>query len=39
MGKDLTAEEKLKELVGHTLPQVLAGALLGVLIGAGAAML
>ena len=39
MGEDLSAEEKLKELVGHTLPQVLAGALLGVLIGAGAAML
>ena len=33
MGKDLTAEERLKELVGHTLPQVLVGALLGILIG------
>jgi len=33
MGEDLTAEEKLKELVGHTLPQVLVGALLGILIG------
>ena len=33
MGKDLSAEEKLKELVGHTLPQVLVGALLGILIG------
>ena len=37
MGEDLTAEEKLKELVGHTLPQVLVGAVLGTLIGAGAA--
>ena len=34
MGEDLSAEEKLKELVGHTLPQVLVGALLGTLIGA-----
>lgn len=33
MGENLTAEEKLKELVGHTLPQVLVGALLGLLIG------
>ena len=33
MGEDLTAEERLKELVGHTLPQVLVGALLGILIG------
>ena len=33
MGENLTAEEKLKELVGHTLPQVLVGALLGILIG------
>ena len=39
MGEDLTAEEKLKELVGHTLPQVLVGALLGTLIGAGATMI
>lgn len=38
MGEDLTAEEKLKELVGHTLPQVLVGALLGTLIGACAVM-
>lgn len=36
MGEDLSAEEKLKELVGHTLPQVLAGALLGILIGTAA---
>ena len=35
MGEDLSAEEKLKELVGHTLPQVLVGALLGTLIGVG----
>ena len=35
MGKNLSAEEKLKELVGHTLPQVLVGALLGILIGIG----
>ena len=27
MGQNLSAEEKLKELVGHTLPQVLVGAL------------
>lgn len=33
MGQDLSAEEKLKELVGHTLPQVLVGALLGIGIG------
>lgn len=39
MGQDLTAEEKLKELVGHTLPQVLVGALLGTLIGMGAALI
>lgn len=36
MGEDLSAEEKLKELVGHTLPQVLAGALLGIFIGTAA---
>lgn len=35
MGKNLSAEERLKELVGHTLPQVLVGALLGILIGLG----
>jgi len=35
MGHDLSTEEKLKELVGHTLPQVLVGALLGILIGTG----
>ena len=33
MGKQPLSEEKLKELVGHTLPQVLAGAILGILIG------
>ena len=32
MGQDLTVEEKLKELVGHTLPQVLVGAMLGTLV-------
>ncbi len=31
MGKDLSAEDKFKELVGHTPLQVLAGALLGVM--------
>ena len=35
MGENLSAEEKLKELVGHTLPQVLVGALLGTLIAVG----
>ena len=39
MGQDLTAEEKLKELVGHTLPQVLVGAVLGILIGVGACVI
>lgn len=39
MGQDLTAEEKLKELVGHTLPQVLVGALLGTGIGVAVAMI
>ncbi|MBQ9968567.1 MAG: divergent PAP2 family protein [Oscillospiraceae bacterium] len=33
MGEDLTPEEKLKELVGHTFPQVLVGAALGIAIG------
>jgi len=33
MGENLTPEEKLKELVGHTLPQVLVGAILGIAIG------
>ena len=33
MGEDLTVEEKFKELVGHTLPQVLVGALLGIAVG------
>lgn len=39
MGKDLTAEERLKELVGHTLPQVLVGAVLGVLVGVAAGLI
>jgi len=39
MGQNLSPEEKLKELVGHTLPQVLVGALLGTLIGVGVALL
>ena len=30
MGKDISGEEKLKEFVGHTPMQVVAGALLGV---------
>ena len=38
MGKAPLSEEKLKELVGHTLPQVLAGALLGILTGVAAAL-
>ncbi len=33
MGENLTPEEKLKELVGHTFPQVLVGAALGIAIG------
>lgn len=32
MGKDLSPEEKLKEFVGHTPMQVLAGAALGLII-------
>lgn len=32
MGKDVSMEDKLKEFVGHTPLQVLAGALLGILI-------
>jgi len=39
MGQKLSPEEKLKELVGHTLPQVLVGALLGTLIGLGVTLL
>ena len=39
MGKDLSAEERLKELVGHTLPQVLVGAVLGICIGVCVALL
>ena len=38
MGENLPAEEKLKELVGHTLPQVLVGAVLGVCIGVATAL-
>ena len=30
MGKDISGEEKLKEFVGHTPMQVVAGAILGV---------
>ena len=32
MGKDLSPEEKLKEFVGHTPLQVLAGALWGIVV-------
>ena len=39
MGQDLSAEEKLKELVGHTLPQVLVGAIIGILIGVGTVLI
>ena len=39
MGQNLSMEEKLKELVGHTLPQVLVGALLGTLIALGVTLL
>ena len=35
MGNKMTAEERLKEFVGHTPLQVLVGAVLGILIGAG----
>lgn len=38
MGESLSAEEKLRELVGHTLSQVLVGAGLGILVGVGAAL-
>lgn len=38
MGRQPLSEEKLKELVGHTLPQVLAGAILGIIIGVVAAL-
>lgn len=34
MGKEISAEAKLKELVGHTPLQVLMGAILGILIAA-----
>ncbi len=33
MGNSVTAEDKLKEFVGHTPPQVFMGAILGILIG------
>lgn len=32
MGKPMSAQEKLKEFVGHTPPQVFAGAILGIVI-------
>jgi hypothetical protein len=32
MGKNMSPEEKLKEFVGHTPLQVLAGAILGILV-------
>ena len=35
MGNQISAEERLKEFVGHTPLQVLAGALLGIAIGFG----
>ena len=35
----LSAEDTLKELVGHTLPQVIVGALLGIGIGIAAALI
>ncbi len=35
MGNKMTAEERLKEFVGHTPLQVLVGAVLGIIIGAG----
>ena len=31
MGKNISPEEKLKELVGHTPTQVLVGCILGIL--------
>lgn len=34
MGKEMTAEDRLKEFVGHTPLQVLAGAVLGIIIAA-----
>lgn len=36
MGKEISAEAKLKELVGHTPLQVLMGAVLGILIAVAA---
>ena len=33
MGEEIPVEEKLKELIGHTFPQVLVGAALGIAIG------
>ena len=32
MGKEMSAEDRLKELVGHTPLQVLAGAILGIIV-------
>jgi hypothetical protein len=32
MGKDVSDEEKLKEFVGHTPAQVVAGAILGIVV-------
>lgn len=37
MGNPLKAQETLKELVGHTVPQVIVGGILGLLIGIFAA--
>lgn len=39
MGKHPVGEETLKELVGHTIPQVIVGALMGIVIGCVAAIL
>ena len=33
MGEGISVEEQLKELIGHTFPQVLVGAALGIVIG------
>ena len=35
MGEKLPAEERLKELVGHTFPQVVVGGLIGIACGVG----
>lgn len=39
MGKHPVGEETLKELVGHTIPQVIVGALMGIVIGVVASVL